>query len=473
MPSLPAKGEPTVKLLAAPPDELSLPVNLDAERYVLGAMLSDEAAILQAGAVITEDDFSLEKHRTIFRRICGMNDRGEMVDYRTLTNELNKHGEMESVDGISYLTSLCDGLPKIDNLDAYTGIVKEKSTLRMVIRITTSLTKRAASGQEDAHSIVGAAESALLGLRSGRSRREPANPGRILDEYEGGYEAFIDQSKTPKGIQTGFIGFDNMTGGLRPGELIILAARPAMGKTAMALNIATHVATNTKAPKGVVVFSLEMSRESLMQRLSCSVARIDQQKYRGGFLSHDEKLTMRNVCSDMYDLPFFIDDNGGANLMDIHSRVRRLSAEYDMGLVVIDYLQLMQAAKRENRTEEISSLSRGLKLLATELRLPFLVLSQLSRAAETRAGDHRPMLSDLRNSGSIEQDGDMVAFVYREEVYRPDKEALKGTAELILAKQRNGPTGTVKLAWLSRYTRFENLANDYDSGSPFEEEYAA
>jgi replicative DNA helicase len=289
----------------------------------------------------------------------------------------------------------------------------------------------------------------------------------ILSEYEGGHEAFIDQSRVPKGIQTGFTSLDAMTGGFRDGELIILAARPAMGKTALALNIGHHVAAHPYNPRPVVLFSLEMSRISLTQRLACSIARIDQQRYRGGFLSQDEKLRMRDTLSEIYDLPLFMDDNGGSNLMDIHSTLRRLIAQYGISLVIFDYLQLMNVAKRENRTEEISHLSRGLKLMCTELKLPFLVLSQLSRATETRSGDHRPILSDLRSSGSIEQDADMVMFVFREEVYRPDKEALKGMAEVILAKQRNGPTGTVKLAWLGKFTKFENLAMDYDNGSAY------
>jgi replicative DNA helicase len=256
---------------------------------------------------------------------------------------------------------------------------------------------------------------------------------------------------------------------LREGELFILAARPAMGKTALALNIAQHVATG-KSPKAVAVFSLEMSKESLLTRLVCTAARVDQQRFRAGYLSADERHGLQEAMYRLVESPLFIDDSAGTNLMDIHSKLRRLQAEQDLGLVIIDYLQLMSGRGRfENRVQEISSLSRGLKLMSKELRVPFLVLSQLSRAPETRTGDHRPMLSDLRESGSIEQDADIVAFIFREEVYRPDKESLKGLAELILSKQRNGPTGRVKLAFLNRYTKFENLALDTgEDDVPFE-----
>jgi replicative DNA helicase len=262
-----------------------------------------------------------------------------------------------------------------------------------------------------------------------------------------------------------------MTGGLREGELVILAARPAMGKTAFALNIAQHVATNPRNPKAVAVFSLEMSKESLLTRMLCAAARVDQSKFRNGYLNQEERSRLQEAASDMYNAPLFIDDTAGTNLIDVHAKLRRVQAEHDLGLVVIDYLQLMQGPKRENRVQEVSALSRGLKLMSKDLRVPFLVLSQLSRASETRQGDHRPMLSDLRESGSIEQDADMVMFIFREEVYRPDKESLKGLAEILMAKQRNGPTGRVKLAFLNKFTKFENLAMDTgeeDGGAPFE-----
>jgi replicative DNA helicase len=450
--------------------EQSLPVNIDAERYVLGAIMTAEAAFMQVGGKITEDDFSLEKHKVIFRRMCELQDRSDKIDRVTLANELMKHGELQSVDGLSYLVSLDDGLPHIYSLESYVNIVKEKSLLRRIISVSQGLINRCVSQEENPWEIIGAAEEALIGLGDMQSRSSLSNPAQIIDEFDGGINAFLDTSQRIKGIGTGFLKLDEMTGGLREGELIILAARPAMGKTAFALNIAQHVATNPRNPQAVAVFSLEMSKESLLTRMLCAAARVDQSKFRAGFLNQEERNRLQEAAADMYNAPLFIDDTAGTNLMDIHAKLRRLQAEHDLGLVIIDYLQLMQGPKRENRVQEVSALSRGVKLMSKELKVPFLVLSQLSRASETRQGDHRPMLSDLRESGSIEQDADMVMFIFREEIYRPDKESLKGLAEILMAKQRNGPTGRVKLAFLNKFTKFENLATDTgeEDGAPFE-----
>jgi replicative DNA helicase len=443
------------------PNNLALPDNLDAERFVLGAVMSSDSAFLQVAGSLSADDFSLEKHKRIFLRMSELHERGVKIDRVTVANELMKQGQLQSVDGLSYLVSLDDGLPSLHNLDSYVAIVKEKALLRRIIAVSQDSINRCVACDEDPTQILGAIEEAFMKLGDIQSRNSLASPAQIITEYEGGINAFLDTSKRIKGISTGYVKFDEMTGGLREGELIILAARPAMGKTALALNIAQHVATNRQAPKAVAVFSLEMSKESLLTRMLCSAARVDQQRFRAGYLNSDERRQLREAMVDLVEAPLFIDDSAGTNLMDVHSKLRRLQAENDLGLVVIDYLQLMQGRGRfENRVQEISSLSRGLKLMSKELRVPFLVLSQLSRAPESRPGDHRPMLSDLRESGSIEQDADMVAFLFREEVYRPDKESLKGVAELILAKQRNGPTGRVKLAFLNRYTKFENMAAD-------------
>ena len=447
-----------------------LPDNIDAERFVLGAIMSTETAFLQVAGTLSEDDFSLEKHRRIFLRMIDLHERGEKIDRVTLANELMKHGQLQSVDGLSYLVSLDDGLPQLHNLDSYVGIVKEKSLLRRIIKVSHDTINRCLNCEEEAQNILGAVEDALMKLGDVQSKNALASPAQIITEYEGGINAFLDTSKRIKGISTGFLKFDEMTGGFREGELIILAARPAMGKTALALNIAQHVATNPKNPKAVAIFSLEMSKESLLTRMLCATARVDQQRFRAGYLSSDERHALQDAMYKLVEAPLFLDDTAGTNLMDVHSKLRRLQAEQGLGLVVIDYLQLMQGRGRfENRVQEISSLSRGFKLMSKELRVPFLVLSQLSRAPETRQGDHRPMLSDLRESGSIEQDADMVGFIFREEVYRPDKESLKGIAELILAKQRNGPTGRIKLAYLNKFTKFENLATDTgDEDAPFE-----
>jgi replicative DNA helicase len=447
-----------------------LPDNLDAERFVLGAIMSSDNAFLQAAGTLTADDFSLEKHKRIFLRMSDLHERGEKIDRVTLANELMKQGQLQSVDGLSYLVTLDDGLPQLHNLDSYVGIVKEKALLRRIIAVSHDTINRCLASEEDPKQILGAVEDAMMKLGDVQSKNALTTPAQIITEYEGGINAFLDTSKRIKGISTGFLKFDEMTGGLREGELFILAARPAMGKTALALNIAQHVASNAKNPKAVAVFSLEMSKESLLTRMICAAARVDQQRFRAGYLSADERASLQHALYSIVESPLYLDDSAGINLMDVHSKLRRLQAEQDLGLVIIDYLQLMQGRGRfENRVQEISSLSRGLKLMSKELRVPFLVLSQLSRAPETRPGDHRPMLSDLRESGSIEQDADLVAFIFREEVYRPDKESLKGLAELLLAKQRNGPTGRVKLAFLNRYTKFENLAADTgDDDAPFE-----
>jgi replicative DNA helicase len=448
----------------------ALPDNLDAERFVLGAIMSSETAFLQVAGTLMPEDFSLEKHKRIFLRMADLHERGESIDRVTLANELMKHGQLQSVDGLSYLVSLDDGLPQLHNVENYVSIVKEKSLLRRIITVSQDTINRCLTSQEDAKQILGAVEDAVMKLSDVQSKNSLASPAHIITEYEGGINAFLDTSRRVKGIASGFTKFDEMTGGLREGELFILAGRPAMGKTALALNMAQHIATNAKDPKAVAIFSLEMSKESLLTRLICSSARVDQQRFRAGYLNEDERRLLRDAMYRLVESPLFIDDSAGTNLMDVHSKLRRLQAEHDLGLVVIDYLQLMQGRGRfENRVQEISSLSRGLKLMSKDLRVPFLVLSQLSRAPETRTGDHRPMLSDLRESGSIEQDADIVAFIFREEVYRPDKESLKGVAELILSKQRNGPTGRVKLAFLNRYTKFENLAADTgEDEAPFE-----
>jgi replicative DNA helicase len=439
----------------------ALPDNLDAERFVLGAILTNDAVFLHVAATLQPEDFSLEKHKRIFLRMEELHDRGEKIDRVTLGNELNDRRELESVGGMSYLVSLDDGLPQLYNVDSYVSIVKEKALLRRIIGLSQDTINRCLGSGENSIDILGAVEDALMKLGDVQSKNTLASPAQILTEFEGGINAFLDTSKRIQGISTGFLKFDEMTGGLREGELFILAARPAMGKTALALNIAQHVTSNAKNPKAVAVFSLEMSKQSLLTRLVCAAARVDQQRFRAGYLNQEERHALQDAMYRMVESPLFIDDTSGTNLMDIHSKLRRLQAEQDLGLVIIDYLQLMQGRGRfENRVQEISSLSRGLKLMSKELKVPFLVLSQLSRAPEVRTGDHRPMLSDLRESGSIEQDADLVAFIFREEVYRPDKESLKGLAELIVAKQRNGPTGRLKLAFLNRYTKFENLAAD-------------
>ena len=440
--------------------EKGLPSNVDAERFILGSVLLDDSRFIDIAGVLTPPDFALEKHRRIYTRMTELHARGEKIDRVTVANELLRYSELESVDGLTYLVSLDDGLPHISNLDAYVKIVRDKAMLRQIAIASQQLMNRALMAEEDPEAILAGAEETLLKLGDARTERGLMTPLQVIQNFEGGLNAFLDPSRRIKGTSTGFTKLDEMTGGFHPGELIILAARPSMGKTAFALNIAWHVATRHFLP--VAIFSLEMSQESLLTRMLCASARVDSQRFRAGYLNESERQKLRAAANQMVEAPLYIDDSAGANLMDMHAKLRRMVQSGNKpGLVIIDYLQLMSTKGRaENRNQEVSQLSRGLKLLSKELNCPFLVLSQLSRATETRVGDHRPQLSDLRESGSIEQDADVVGFIFREEVYKRDREDLRGVAELILAKQRNGPIGKVDLVFLHSMTKFENRAED-------------
>jgi replicative DNA helicase len=439
--------------------EKGLPTNVDAERFVLGSILLDDTLYIQAAGTLEADDFSLEKHRRIFKRMGELQERSEKIDRITVANELMKFNELEACDGLSYLVSLDDGLPQMPNIDGYIRIVKDKAVLRRIIFASQHMMNRCLLGEEEPDEILAGAEETLLKLGDARVKSGLLNAGQILEDYEGGLNAFLDPSKRIKGISTGFAKLDEYTGGLHGGDLVIVAGRPSMGKTALALNIAQHVAFRNK--QTAAIFSLEMSKESLLTRMLCSAARVDSQKFRGGYLSQEERRKLNHALHEMVQAPLYIDDTAGAHLMDMHAKLRRLQTERKLGLVIVDYLQLMTARGRfENRNQEVSALSRGMKMLAKELNVPMMVLSQLSRAVENRQGDHRPQLSDLRESGSIEQDADVVAFIFREEIYRKDREDLKGLAELIIAKQRNGPVATVNLVFLHAQTKFENRAED-------------
>jgi replicative DNA helicase len=439
--------------------ERGLPVNLDAERFVLGSVLMEDALFVQVAGALQAEDFSLEKHRRIYSRMAELQERGEKIDRITVAEELMKHNQLESCDGLGYLVSLDDGLPHISNLDAYVRIVKDKATLRRIIFASQKLIDRCVLGAEEPEEILAGAEETLLNLSQYRGNAGLLTPEEVIEE-QGGVNAFLDPARRLKGLSTGYVKLDEMTGGLRGGDLIILAARPAMGKTALALNIAQHVALG-RHKQTVAVFSLEMSKESLLIRMLCTAARVDGQRFRAGFLNAEERRRLQAAAHQLVDAPLFLDDTAAANLMDMHAKLRRLKAEHGLGLVVLDYLQLMSGrGKSENRNQEISALTRGLKMLAKELNVPLMVLSQLSRAPEMRQGDRRPQLSDLRDSGSIEQDADMVVFIFREEVYKPEREDLKGLAELLIAKQRNGPTGLVNLVFLKQFTKFENRMSE-------------
>jgi replicative DNA helicase len=442
-----------------------LPSNVYAERLVLGSILLKDTAFINVASALKPDDFALDKHRRIYQRMWEINDRGDRIDRVTVANELMRHGELEACDGLSYLVSLDEGLPEIYNLESYVQIVKDKALLRQLIFAAQEVVQRCMIEEDTPDRILAAAEDTLLKLGEDRSKESLVSAQQVFNDFEGGINAFLDPASRIKGISTGFLKFDEMTGGLHGGELFILAARPAMGKTALALNVALHVATNQRSPKAVAVFSLEMSKESLLTRLICAQARVDQQKFRMGYLNQEERRRLSFAATELIEAPLYIDDSSSTTMMDINAKLRKLRSQVDLGLAVVDYLQLMPTpmlGRNSNRTQEVGALSRGLKLLSKDLNIPILALSQLSRAPEQRPGDHRPQLSDLRESGSIEQDADLVGFIYRPEIYSPDREDLRGLAELIISKQRNGPTGKVPLVFLREFTKFENRVTDLE-----------
>jgi replicative DNA helicase len=445
--------------------DTGLPANLDAERTILGAILLDNAAHSEAAEKLAEDDFSLDSHRRIFLRMTELMNASRAVDIVTLSNELARMKEIESVGGVAYLASLTEGLPRRPVIEEYIRIVKDKSLLRKLMLICSQAIARAADQGENALDVLGAAESQLLevsdkGVTSGFQSLD-----QIVQQSFGTIDNLYKQSREVTGLATDFTQFDIMTSGLQKGELIIIAARPSMGKTALAINIAENAAINHGAT--VAVFSLEMSKESLLRRMLSSQAWVDQQKLQKGFLGREDHDRLTAALGQLVESRLFIDDTAAISLAEMRAKARRLKQNKGLDLIVVDYLQLMSATvpssgKRnyENRTQEVSAVSRGLKALAKELNVPVVALSQLSRAGVQRKDDHRPMLSDLRESGSIEQDADVVAFIHREEYYNRDNDDLKGKAEIIIAKQRNGPTGSVELAFISEYTRFEDLARD-------------
>ena len=441
-----------------------MPTSLEGETFVLGAVLLDDSKFPQVAGILGEDDFAAEKHRRIFASMRELYTRGERIDYMTLVNELGKFKHLEHVGGVSYVASLTQGMPRREYIESYAKIVKDKSLLRQLIHTANNIIATCVEDGREVDEILATSETAVMQVGNRVLRSGLESPEETLGRYEGGIDAFLDPTKRPKGLMSPFFRFNEYTNGFRPGQLIILAARPAMGKTAMALNIASYVAMKRGNEPGrtVAVFSLEMSREALLTRVLCTAARIDQGRFRKGHLTSDDRRMLSNALGGLVESRLFIDDTANLGIMELGAKCRRLQAEHGLDLVIVDYLQLMASkGKVENRTQEISGFSRGLKLLAKELDVPVVALSQLSRATESPLRkDARPRLSDLRESGSIEQDADVVCFIYREEVYRPQDKSLEGLADLIIGKQRNGPTGTVKLAFNRRFTEFDNLADE-------------
>lgn len=449
----------------------TLPANIEAEKTILGAILLDNSAHSEAAEKLEADDFSLDSHRRIFMRMSELMDSQRAVDIVTLANELDRSKEIEAVGGRAYLASLTEDLPRRPVIEEYIRIVKDKSILRRLMLICGTAIARASDGAETGLDVIGAVETQLAettekGLSTGFQSLH-----QIVENSFGSIDNLYKQSREVTGLATGFTELDRMTSGFQKGELIIIAARPSMGKTALAINIAQNAAVNDKAI--VAVFSLEMSKESLLRRMLASQAWVDQRKLQTGFIAREDQVKLEHALEQLIEANVFIDDSAGISLSEMKAKARRLKQNAKgLDLIVVDYLQLMSATlpsggrkNYENRTQEVSAISRGLKALSKELDVPVVALSQLSRASERRGDDKRPMLSDLRESGSIEQDADVVAFIHRESYYSRNEEmseADKAKSEIIIAKQRNGPTDTVHLNFISKYTRFENADTVHD-----------
>src|SRR3984885_8764635 len=457
--------------LAMPNPNDGLPSSIQTEVTVLGAMLLDAVAITDATAKLRPEDFALDSHQRIYRIMVDLMALGHAVDLITVMDALTKRRELDAIGGAAYLAFLTEGIPRNPNIESYVRIVKDKSLLRQLLGIFNEGMAAASDQTEDATKVLNDVEVRLAEVADSAIQRGFSNIPEIVASSFGSIDALYEQGREVTGLATHYIEFDKMTSGLQASELIIIAARPSMGKTAWAINIAQNCAV--KDGKVVAIFSLEMSKESLLRRMLASEAAVSSRKLQTGFIPREDKGKLIAALDRLMTSKMFVDDTPGITLAEMRAKARRLrQQEGALDLIVIDYLQLMTGSagssqkKFENRTQEVSSISRGLKALAKELNVPVIALSQLSRGSEQRTGDKNPLLSDLRESGSIEQDADVVAFIHREEYYDRENEDLKGKAEIIIAKQRNGPTGTVKLAYLADFTRFENLDTSHlgDSG---------
>jgi len=438
--------------------ERSLPHNLEAERSVLGAILIHNDAFNLAAQVIDAADFYRDAHRRIFNRMVELNERSEAIDFVTLKEVLARNAELDEVGGPAYVASLADGVPRATNVEYYARIVKEKATLRNLIFAANRILTNAYEAEHESDLILDEAESAIFAVAEDRLKAGFVPMSDLVRESYPKIEQLFEQKRLITGVPTGFVDLDAMTRGFQAGDLVIVAARPSMGKTSLALNIAQYVALQPDHRVGV--FSLEMSKESLFLRLLTSEAQIDSHRLMSGAIGQKDYGRISHALEVLNAMRLHIDDTANIGVLEMRAKARRLQAEQrGLSLLVVDYIQLMNARGRyENRTLELASISRALKGLAKELNVPILVLSQLSRAPEARS-DHRPQLSDLRESGALEQDADVVIMIYREDAYNRDpNHPDAGTAELIVAKQRNGPTGVARLAFLREQTRFANLA---------------
>jgi replicative DNA helicase len=399
------------------------------------------------------EDFFLDSHRRIFEKMVALTERGMPIDLITLTDELRRAAEFEQIGGATYIASLIDGVPRTDTIEHYAKIVKQKSMLRKLITACGQITTTAFEEEDEADVIVDRAEQMIFQIAEDRVRLGFQYIGDVAQRRLEQIEQMAGRPEMITGVPTGFTDFDQMTSGLQRQDLIVIAGRPSMGKTALALNMAQYAAKNGNT---IGIFSLEMSAEQLVSRLLCSEARVDAHRLRTGYLNREEWAKLADALRRLTETKIYIDDTAGTGVLEMRAKCRRLKAEHGLDLLIVDYLQLMSGRGRiESRQQEVSQISRDMKGLAKELNIPVIALSQLSRAPETRS-EHKPQLSDLRESGAIEQDADVVCFIFREEAYNPTEEN-RGTAELILGKQRNGPTGVVQLAFLKEFTRFENM----------------
>jgi replicative DNA helicase len=439
------------------------PQNLEAEQSVLGAILLDNDAINQTLEILSADDFYREAHREIFRAMVTLVDRNQPVDAITLTESLRTSNVLEAIGGAGYIAELAALVPTAANVAHYARIVREKAVLRSLASATTEIASGAYDAPTDVDQYLDEAEHRIFEISERRIRQSFHTMPEVTRASIALLERLYERKELVTGVPTGFSDLDRLTAGLQPNELIVLAARPSMGKTALALNLATYAAMEADPPVGVAFFSLEMSKEQLALRMLCAEARVDSAKARAGFLGERDFPKLAQAASRLSEAPIYIDDNSDTSPLVLKAKCRRLMRERNsrLGLIIVDYLQLMRSARPgESREKEIAEISRSLKALAKELRVPVIALSQLNRQVETRP-DRRPLLADLRESGAIEQDADVIAFIYRDEMYHRDSKE-PGVAEVIIAKQRNGPTGTAKLTYLSQYTRFENYVSEED-----------
>jgi replicative DNA helicase len=433
------------------------PHNLEAEQAVLGCMLLDSDVIPTVTEIIRSEDFYREDHREICEAILDLSERAMPIDIITVSEQLQHRGTLDSVGGLEYLTSISNAVPTTGNARHFAKIVEEKSLLRKLIKASAEISSMSYDASEDAVYVLDKAEKSIFDILQKRNTQGFTHIKDVLLETFNRLEELYNTKGYVTGIPTGFTDLDYKTSGLQNSDLILIAARPGMGKTAMALNIAQYAAVRKHVP--VAIFNLEMSKDQLVNRMLCSEVMVDSQKMRTGKLEDEDWNKIAQALGPLSEAPIYIDDTPGVSVMDIRAKCRRLKLEKNLGLVVIDYLQLMQGrGKAESRQQEVSEISRSLKILAKELNIPVVTMSQLSRGPEART-DHRPMLSDLRESGAIEQDADIVMFLYRDDYYNPDTDK-KNIAEVIIAKHRNGSTGTVELRWFGEYTKFANLKKD-------------